>query len=62
MYSEGSNGFGLAFLVVMASSVGGEASDYWRVVRKEARATSNDSVNGMVVKSLAYILGFGFLI
>ena len=52
MYSGGSDGFGLAFLVVMAR----------RVARKEVRATLDDLVDSMVVKGLAYILGFGFLI
>ena len=37
-------------------------SNYWGVIGEEARATSNDSVNSMVVEGLTYILGFGFLI
>ena len=35
---------------------------YWGITREEVEATSNDSVNGMVVKGSAYILGFSFLI
>ena len=37
-------------------------SDYWRIAGKEMRTTSNDLVDGMVVKGLAYILRLGFLI
>ena len=37
-------------------------SDYWRVARNEARATSNDLVDSTVVKDLAYILRLSFLI
>ena len=34
---------------------------YWGVTREESGAASDDSVDGMVVKGLAYILEFGCL-
>ena len=39
-----------------------ETSNYWEVARDEARATSNDLVDSIVVKGLTYILRFSFLI
>ena len=40
----------------------GKVSYYQEIVGKEAGATSNDLVDGTVVKGLAYVLRFGFLI
>ena len=37
-------------------------SYYQGIIGKEAGATSDDLVDGMVVKNLAYILRFGLLI
>ena len=37
-------------------------SNYWGVAGKEMRTTSNDLVDGTIVKGSAYILGFSFLI
>ena len=37
-------------------------SNYWGVIGEEARATSNDLVNSLVVEGLTYALGFSFLI
>ena len=40
----------------------GEMSNYWEVAGEETRTTSNDLMDGTVVKGSTYILRLSFLI
>ena len=59
----GSDGLALAFFGGNGKfGCSGEMSNYWGVAGEEARTTSNDSVDDMVVKGSTYILRLSFLI
>lgn len=57
------SGFQFGFLCYSSQFSGSsKASDHWEVVEEKPRATSDNLVDGMVIKGVAYILRFHLLV